>query len=151
MTDKIIKINDKDYYTYATVEDADDYFAASYGSEWETISENQKQKLLITATRVIDRKDYQGEKLDKNQPLKFPRIIEGEQTSEEILIAACSELAANIYSDGGTDNSMSNVKSVSLGDSSISFIENGKTECEDDLIIEKFLSEYLMGGVRVIL
>ena len=78
MTDKIIKINNKDYYTYATVEDADDYFAASYGSEWETISENQKQKLLITATRVIDRKDYQGEKLDKNQPLKFPRIIEGE-------------------------------------------------------------------------
>lgn len=151
MANKIITISGKDYYTYATVEESNEYFAVIYGSEWETISENQKQKLLITATRVIDRKDYQGEKVEENQPLKFPRIIEGEQTSEEKLIVACCELAANIYSDGGVDKTMSNIKSVSLGDSSISFIESGKTESEDDLIIEKFLSEYLMGGVRVIL
>lgn len=151
MTDKIITINYKEYYTYATLEDADNYFAAAYGSEWEQISENQKQKLLITATRLIDRRDYQGEKVNPEQPLKFPRMICDEKTSDDVLITACCELAANIYSDGGADNSMSNIKSVSLGDSSISFVENGKTECEDDLIIERFLSEYLMGGVRVIL
>lgn len=151
MTDKTITINDKEYYTYATIEESDDYFNAAYGSEWGNISDIQKAKLLITATRVIDRKNYQGVKVDENQPLKFPRIINGGLTLEEYLIAACSELAANIYSDGGTDNSMSNIKSVSLGDSSISFIENGKTECEDDLIIERFLSDYMIGGVQIIL
>ena len=151
MSEKIITINNKEYYTYATLEDADNYFAAAYGSEWEQISENQKQKLLITATRLIDRRDYQGEKVNPEQPLKFPRIICDEKTNNDILTVACCELAANIYSDGGVDKTMSNIKSVSLGDSSISFIESGKTESEDDLIIEKFLSEYLMGGVRVIL
>lgn len=151
MSEKIITINNKEYYTYATLEDADNYFAAAYGSEWEQISENQKQKLLITATRLIDRRDYQGEKVNSEQPLKFPRIICDEKTNDDVLITACCELAANIYSDGGIDKTMSNIKSVSLGDSSISFIESGKTESEDDLIIEKFLSEYLMGGVRVIL
>ena len=151
MTDKIITINYKEYYTYATLEDADNYFAAAYGSEWEQISENQKQKLLITATRLIDRRDYQGEKVNPEQPLKFPRMICDKKTSDDVLITACCELAANIYSDGGVDKTMSNIKSVSLGDSSISFIESGKTESEDDLIIEKFLSNYLMGGVRVIL
>lgn len=151
MTDKIIKINNKDYYTYATVEDADDYFAASYGSEWETISENQKQKLLITATRVIDRKDYQGIKVDENQPLKFPRLISGIQTDDYLLMMTCCELALNIYSDGGKDVDISNIKSVSLGDSSVSFRDTSKTESEEDLLIEDFLSDYLMGGVRVIL
>ncbi len=150
MTNKTIIINGKEYYTYATVEDADEYFAANYGGEWENISENQKQKLLITATRVIDRKDYQGEKADENQPLKFPRVINGKETSEQTLIIACSELAADIYSDNGIDP-VNNIKSVSLGDSSISFSEGEKKECEDDLIIERYLSDYLMGGVRVIL
>lgn len=152
MTDKTITINGKDYYTYATVEESNEYFGGTYGSEWENVSDVQKEKLLITATRVIDRADYQGEKVDKNQPLKFPRIISGEKTSEEILMSACCELAANIYSDGGTDSSiMNNIKSVSLGDSSVSFVENGKTECEDDLILERYLSDYLLGGVQVIL
>ncbi len=151
MADKFIIINEKKYYTYATVEESNEYFGASYGSEWENISDNQKEKLLVTATRVIDRKEYQGEKFDKNQPLKFPRVIYGEKTSDEVLTIACCELAANIYSDGGADNSMSNIKSVSLGGSSISFVDSGKTECEDDLIIERFLSDYLIGGIKVIL
>ena len=151
MSEKIIEIFGSKYYTYATVEESDVYFIASYGSEWDKISKIQKQKLLITATRLIDRKEYQGEKVNKEQPLKFPRMIGDEKTSNEILMNACCELAANIYSDGGPDNVMNNIKSVSLGDSSISFIEDGKTESEDDLIIEKFLSEYLIGGVQVVL
>ena len=65
MADKIITIYGKQYPTYATIEESNEYFGVTYGSEWELISEDQKQKLLVTATRVIDRKEYQGEKLDK--------------------------------------------------------------------------------------
>ena len=149
MFDKTINVNEKDFYTYATVEEANEYFSVIYGSEWESISENQKQKLLLTATRIIDRQDYQGQKVDENQPLKFPRIINGKETSEDLLIIACCELATDIYSDNGVDG-VNNLKSVSLGDSSVSFAE-GENSCEDDLIIERYLSDYLLGGVRVIL
>lgn len=149
MFDKTINVNGKDFYTYATVEEANEYFSVTYGSEWGDISENQKQKLLLTATRIIDRQDYQGQKVDEDQPLKFPRIINGKETSEDLLIIACCELATDIYSDNGVDG-VNNLKSVSLGDSSVSFAE-GENSCEDDLIIERYLSDYLLGGVRVIL
>ena len=48
MFDKTINANGKDFYTYATVEEANEYFSVIYGSEWENISENQKQKLLFS-------------------------------------------------------------------------------------------------------
>lgn len=148
---KQVEINDQLYNTYATVEDADNYFAASYGSEWANIGAVQKPQLLVSATRLIDRRDYQGIKVDENQPLKFPRLISGIQTDDYLLMMTCCELALNIYSDGGKDVDISNIKSVSLGDSSVSFRDTSKTESEEDLLIEDFLSDYLMGGVRVIL
>lgn len=150
MTKKVI-INDKEYNTYATVEEADNYFAAKFGSQWSNIGENQKAQLLVTATRLIDKKDYRGVKADKDQPLQFPRIIEEGMTSDELLLETCCELAENIYNDGGTDKDISNIKSVSMGDSSITFKESDSTLTDDDLLIEKYLGDYLLGGVRVIL
>ena len=41
--------------SYATVEEADTYHASSYeGGDWGNISLEDKEKLLITATRAID-------------------------------------------------------------------------------------------------
>lgn len=148
---KQVEINDQLYDTYATVEDADNYFAASYGSEWANVGAIQKPQLLVSATRLIDRQDYQGIKVDENQPLKFPRLISGVETDDKLLMETCCELALNIYSDGGKDVDISNIKSASLGDSSISFRDSSKIESEEDLLIEEFLSDYLIGGVRVIL
>lgn len=151
MTEKIITIDEKNYYTYATLEEANEYFAARFGSEWSDLTELQKKQTLITATRNIDKRDYQGEKVDESQHLKFPRIIAGVQTDDNLLIQACCELALNIYSDGGKDTNISNIKSVSMGDSSISFKDEASITSDDDLLIEEYLSDYLMGGVRVIL
>ena len=38
-----------------------------------------------------------------------------------------------------------------MGDSSITFKESDSTLTDDDLLIEKYLGDYLLGGVRVIL
>ena len=155
MAEKTVIIDAKEYNVYATVSEANDYFAAAFGSEWNEVSENQKPKLLVTATRFIDRKDYQGEKINENQPLKFPRIIAGEQTDDNLLTEACCELAMCIYFDGGYSSSSSvdikNVQSVSLGDSSISFKEGANIETSESSIIDDFLGDYLMGGVQVVL
>lgn len=153
MPDKIIKINDKDYNTYATVDEADSYFAATFGSEWDNVGQTQKPQLLVTATRLIDKKDFQGVKVDENQPLKLPRVLaDGTITDDNLVMQACVELAMNVYSDGGKNVDISNIKSVGLGDSSITFRDNSSvTESDDDLLIDEFLSDYLMGGVRVIL
>lgn len=146
---KTVLINNIEYPTYATLEDAEIYFNAEFDSNWQHIE--NKEQLLVTATRIIDKKDFQGEKVEATQPLKFPRIIAGQETDENLLMVACCELANNIFKDGGKDADISNLKSVSLGDSSITFKEDGKTENDDDLLIEQYLSDYLIGGVRVIL
>ena len=153
MTEKTITIDTKQYYTYATVSEANDYFAATFGSEWSEVSEADKSKLLVTATRVIDKRDYQGQKVDENQHLKFPRIIDKEQTDDNLLITACCEVAMSLYINGGssTNASINNIQSVSLGDSSVSFKEGASIETDENYIIEDYLSDYLMGGVQVIL
>lgn len=155
MTEKTITIDTKEYYTYATVSEANDYFAAAFNSEWLEVSETDKPKLLITATRLIDKKNYQGEKVEEEQHLKFPRIIADEQTDDELLVQTCCELAMSLYFDGDSSSingiNIQNVQSVSLGDSSISFKEGANLESDQDAIIDDYLSDYLMGGVQVIL
>ena len=155
MTEKIIIIDTKEYYTYATVSEANDYFAASFASEWSEVSDADKPKLLVTATRLIDKKNYQGEKVDEEQHLKFPRIIADEQTDDKLVMEACCELAMSLYFDGDSSSingiNMKSVQSVSLGDSSISFKDGANLESDQDAIIDDYLSDYLMGGVQVIL
>ena len=106
-------------------------------------------------TRLIDKKNYQGEKVDEKQHLKFPRIIADEQTDDELLVQTCCELAMSLYFDDGASSingiNIQNVQSVSLGDSSISFKDGANLESDQDAIIDDYLSDYLMGGVQVIL
>ena len=147
---KEIQINNKDYFIYATVEDADDYFVAKYGSEWSTIPEEQKKQLLVSSTREIDSRDYLGSKVDENQPLKFPRNINGGVSDDNLLLMACCEMAENIYSSGGASSSSDeNIKRLSLGDATIEFNSSVDSTVSD--AVDKYLSDYLIGGLEVIL
>lgn len=153
MSNKTVTIDTKEYNVYATVSEANDYFAASFYSEWPQVPESQKPQLLVTATRLIDKKNYQGEKLEKDQPLKFPRIINGEQTDDVLLTETCCEVAMSLYVNDGISlsGSIASIQSVGLGDSSVSFKEGVNIESDETCIIEDYLSDYLMGGVQVIL
>lgn len=148
---KQITINSKEYNVYATVSEADEYFAAKFGSEWANVGENQKPQLLVTATRFIDTKDYAGKKVDDLQPLKFPRLLNSVESNDELLTLACCEIAESIYKNNGIDNNVANIKSVSMGDSSISFKGNDKNESEPDQLVSNLLSDYALGGIRTIL
>lgn len=155
MTEKTITIGSKEYYTYATVSDANDYFAAVYGSEWSSVSQTDKPLLLVTATNLIDKQNYQGEKEDENQHLKFPRIIAGEKTDDNLVMETCCEVALSLYINGGNSSingvNIKNIQSFSVGDTSATFKKGATIVTEQEGIIEDYLSDYLMGGVQVIL
>ena len=148
---KVIYLFGKDFNVYATVEDADLYFSAMFGNNWAEIGEIQKAQLLITATRQIDRQDFQGVVVDEEQPLKLPRIIAGKPTDDDLVTEACCELALQIYQNGNSNVNVNDVQSVSLGDSKITFKDDAVMENTNDLLIENYLGNYLIGGVRVIL
>ena len=149
--DKVIYLYGKDFNVYATVEEADLYFSTMFGNNWADIGETQKAQLLITATRLIDRQDFQGVVVDEEQLLKLPRIIAGKPTDDDLVTEACCELALQIYQNGNSNVYVNDVQSVSLGDSKITFKDDVVMENTNDLLIDNYLGNYLIGGVRVIL
>jgi hypothetical protein len=68
--------------SYATTSEADDFFEFQYGAEeWSDISDDDKERLLATATAMIDRLKPKYEKLDDSQSLNFP--MENTDDSDE--------------------------------------------------------------------
>jgi len=62
--------------SYIDIDDADSYFATKYGAEaWADLSDETKDKLLITATQKIDNLTLKGRKFVYTQTLNFPRYI----------------------------------------------------------------------------
>lgn len=156
-----IIINNIEYPSYATVQDADNYFGAKFGSEWGALQTEDKNKLLVSATREIEKCRFQGIRVDKDQDLKFPRqigcfIIDLENKD---LIECCCEVANAIYQCSlNAQNIMignaDKIKSMSVGDTSISFQDNASIETDvfDAVampIIKKYLRCFLKGNVIV--
>lgn len=73
----LVTIGSSDYIVYSSLTDADAYFNASVQfDEWDAFTEDQKRRGLVSATRLIDRQRWQGEKTEQGSPtqdLEFPR------------------------------------------------------------------------------
>ena len=67
----VITFNNNEYYAYGSVDEADKYLSAKYGSNWNAKENDTKKQLLISATRVIDTYSYDGARLEANEPLDF--------------------------------------------------------------------------------
>lgn len=60
--------------SYATIEDADTYFAGHpKGAEWEALEEAKKERLLRMAAQWMQQKNWQGCRTSMDQALAWPR------------------------------------------------------------------------------
>ena len=58
---KTVKINDIEYPVYCTVEEAEQYFATKLdASQWKTLNDDDKAKVLVEATRKLNTLKYEG-------------------------------------------------------------------------------------------
>lgn len=86
--------------SYADVDAADDYFELLYGAdEWEQISDDDKEKLLATATRQIDGFTPTYDKLADTQALNFPMATSSDALGDgfDQVAQACIEQALFIF------------------------------------------------------
>lgn len=149
-----ITINDIEYNSYVTLEEANAYLDVKYGSNWSTYDDDKKKLLLVNATREIDKREYQGCKVEEEQPLKFPRIIGCKQTDENLVKQATMELADCISlsnTPGGTTN-LQAIKSMKVGDTDIEFKDGAVLEDTATVaqgVIYQFLKSYLKGNAEV--
>lgn len=120
--------------SFVTIEEAQAYFDERYDSQtWLGLSDEDKEKLLISATRKINMFDFCGEKEDKSQDLEFPRDF---GTPKDIKDAVCEEaiqIATNAK-DPHAKNKEKGVASISLGAGSVSYNAEAKSE-ESKLLV----------------
>ena len=151
-----ITINNIEYNSYASVEEADQYLNVKYGSNWSTYDDDKKAKLLVNATREIDKREYQGVKVDEQQPLKFPRIIAKVQTDDELVKQACIELADGLAltstGTGGGSANLQAIKSMKVGNTNIEFKDDAVLVDPAQVassVIDDLLEPYLKGNAEV--
>jgi hypothetical protein len=148
---KTITINGTEYPVYATVEDADAYFEAMYNSNWADVTEEDKQKLLVSATRSIDRQEWKGRKIEETQYLQFPRIIERKPTDDNLLMRACCEEALSMYNAGTTTRyNTEGISSVKVQDTQITFKSNSEEQAFYSNAVTELLRPYMYLGVSVL-
>ena len=153
----VITFNDNDYYAYGSVEEADKYLSAKYGSTWSAKDEETKKQLLISATRLIDTYTYAGSRLEDTQPLEFPRQFrDGSLSDDNLVKSCCFEVADSLGTSGstsGVDSSvLSGIKSYKVGDVDVTFKDDATIEVSSqEDIIKAFLGRYMtdVGGAKI--
>ena len=149
---KYVTINEISYPVYADLQDAEIYNNAIVGSSWSTLNEKTQSQYLVMATRKIDSYNYAGEKADKDQPLKFPRVMTNGKTSDdEVLTNLCCQIATYYYTNGSSSsggdsgNLLSNLKEYTIGDLQVNFKDDVQLDLSGlDDFIEQALKDWLM-------
>ena len=118
MTIETFTINGEEYQSYVTVEEADTYFSLDSDHPFLALANNEKQVLLVAATRRIDLLHFKGSKQDADQFLKWPRSPYGFPYDIEL----ATILWANILR---TDSTQEN---VAAANANISRIRAGSVE-----------------------
>lgn len=148
---KTITIKKIQYPVYATLKEADEYFNAVFGSNWETIDDGTKNVLLVSATRSIDYAEWKGVKVDEEQALAFPRYIAGKKTDDDLLMKACCEEAIAIYKSGSSNvSNTEGIQSIKVQDTQITFRANAEEQKFKSNAVEEILRPYMYLGVSVL-
>lgn len=128
-----------DVNAYSDVDDADTYFEDHINaSDWTSATEENKEKALVTATRIFDRLPLLGQKTDSDQDLQFPRTgltyLDGTAVDSasvpQLVIETIYELAKYLLSDPASANTFGetgNIKSVKAGPVTVEFLGSGRT------------------------
>lgn len=149
---KTVTIDEETFYVYADLEDARLYNMAIVGSTWADKDEKERSQRLVQATRKIDSYSYAGEKLEPEQPLKFPRITSmGKVSDDNVLTQLCCQIAT-FYNDSGSGSSsggdsgnfLNNVENYQIGDLHVKFKSDATLDLSGiDDFIEGALKDWL--------
>lgn len=127
---------EKDVNSYATVEEADLYFADRLDvAAWEGAESEQKSKALTTATALLDALDWIGTAVSENQTLAFPRTnayyldplvgnyVELDSTKVPLrIVKATYEVAYHLLNNDGLLDETGSVNTLSVSGISLNVI-----------------------------
>ena len=160
-----VEINSVTYDVYVSLADADAYLEAQIAAAtWQGLSDSdadvdRKERAIVSATRLIDRQLWQGEKADPYQVHAFPRTglvypdsgddVPSDAVPQEVVDATCE--LASLMLDGSevqalADPNTSNVQSLKAGSVAISYFRAEPSLDRFPLIIQELLGFWLAGA-----
>ena len=116
----------KDTNSYATVAEADAYFADRLGADvWLTLTPEKKSQALIAATLHVDGLRWKGSAISASQSLAFPRsgyyldTVVGDAVAMDPvpprIIKGTFEMALHLINNEGVQEASSTLKSLKVG------------------------------------
>lgn len=99
---------------YGSLLDAESYFGTRLNADaWLNADQVDQNKALLTATRLIERLNFNGTKTDPAQVLEFPRG--GDQTVPQDILIACYEIALALLDGVDPDMEIDILDATSFG------------------------------------
>ena len=147
---------EKDVNSYATVAEADAYFADRLsGASWASISPEMKAKALISATQKLDEMRWKNSAIASDQPLAFPRTgsyfdkrmgayIPMTPTPNAIRISAI-EMALFLLENPDSQETGSYVKELKVGPIELKGLERTSKQPS---VVQNALADMLDGSGR---
>lgn len=133
-----VTIGSTEYDVYADITTADQYLAAESGATaWrDEADETVKARALVSATRLIDRQQWPGERYEADQPLAWPRSgtglsgVEDTVIPQEVIDATCvlaSMIVAGVDVTGTPSTTAGSIKRQQAGSVSIEYFGDFST------------------------
>lgn len=121
---------------YASVVEADAYCEGKYPfpASWDDASDDDKLRALTTATRMIDRLEFAGDKASEDQELEFPR--DDDTTVPTDIVNASIEQALALIDGADPD-----LERLSLG------VTDSKTGDANTKYDRSFANERIVHGI----
>lgn len=155
-----VTISGNDYDTYRDLADTEEYLEAqiSAATFQASTDDNQKGRAIVSATRFLDRQEWQGEKADQYQVHAFPRTgltyVDGSDVPSDAVptevLDAESELAAIMID--GTDVQGTNapgaqtIQSLRAGSAAITYFRGEEQLSRFPQIVHELLGRWLLGA-----
>jgi len=148
--------------SYILQADATTYFSLRIGSDaWTAATTGTKDSALVTATRMLDRMVWTGEKTAADQDLEFPRTgltdkdgneVASDAIPQEILDATCELALILIVNASAADvtSTASNIKKLQAGSAMIEYFKGSSPGTPFPPVIMQLIAVFLRSSAGTV-
>lgn len=154
-----VNITSVDYPVYGNLEKADEYLEASMSEAaqaWRDLADiEDKKRYLVQMSRILDRQEWRGEKVEDGQAMQWPRKNTGVagvvDDAIPLPIVYASFEGAAILASGGDFESSANqaqkIASLRAGSVALSYFRGAEgPNTRFPVVIDELIRRYTAGG-----
>lgn len=155
-----VLIQSNTYPVYADLTEADEFMLASPNFDtWDALGDITKSRYLVSATRLLEKQKWKGNKTEEGQTLEWPRTNTGiDGVDNDIVPAAiiqASVLLAYELSQGSDVESAQNqaqkIHQIKAGSVALTFFRGAEgTPTRFPTQVQELLRDYLTGASSTI-